>query len=511
MASKEERIKLLLQAERSPMLQKALLERCRTDMHFWFAWFSNTFDPRIKTIVDPETGDEKRVPIGVIPFNLYPFQREFVDALERNAKLEADTVIEKCRDMGASWSVIAWMYWNWLFTPHAQFLIGSLTADDVDSGDLEAAIFGKIRILLNYTPLWMLPQGFSDRDHNTYMKLINPANGAKIKGRAPVVNFGRSGRYMAIIFDEGAFWPDFAASWASCGAVTSASRVAVSTPNGREFFYKLTTGEAQKDITKITMPWHLNPRHTQEWYNDCKRRYAPSKFAREIEISYSESLEGRVFNYNPAIHGVIGPYEFNNSYKTIATFDFGNASAAMLHQLTPYGHLRTFKEFVFLENGETENLATVVAHYLSQLGLQPQDVLCAADPAGAIKNNQTGFSEMDILIRHGFYPQYDKISAIRSRVQLGVSLLQSMMSQLVQGESRWKVWTDQCPNLLAALQGEYRYATTDAGDQGNKIIEVHPYEDVADNARYAALQFVNYQTDELRVDRPSIIPVRFAV
>jgi hypothetical protein len=511
MASKLERVKLLLEAEKSPRLQRALIEKCRTDMWFWFDWFSQTFDPRTKTTIDKLTGEEKRVPIGVIPFNLYPFQRDFITALETNAKAEQDTAIEKCRDMGASWGVIAWMYWNWLFTPSAQFLIGSLTAQDVDSGELESAIFGKLRILLNYTPLWMLPQGFNDRDHNTSMKLINPTNGAKIKGRAPVPNFGRSGRYMAIVFDEGAFWPDFAASWASCGAVTSSSRVAVSTPNGREFFYKLINGQAQPDIRRITMPWHLNPRHDQAWYDDCKRRYTPSKFAREIEISYSDSLEGRVFNFNPAIHGVSGKYELNNSYKTIAVFDFGNASAATLHQLTPQGHLRTFKEFVFMENGETENLAAVVTHYLSELGLTPQDVLCAADPAGATKNNQTGFSEMDILQRYGFYPQYDKISAIRSRVQMGVSLLQSMLAQLVNGDPRWQIWTDECPNLLAALQGEYRYATTDAGDQGNKIIEVHPYEDVADNCRYAALQFVNYNRDDVRTDRPSISPVLFAI
>lgn len=511
MASKAERAKLLIEAHNNPSLQRALLKRCREDMFFWFDWFSFTFDPRTRLMLDPELGQEVETPIGAIPFNLYPFQRDFVTTLERQAKCKADTAVEKSRDQGASWCLVAWMYWNWLFVPNAQFLIGSLTAEDVDSGPLETTIFGKLRVLLNYTPPWMVPHGFNDRDHNTYMKLINPANGARIKGRAPVPQFGRSGRYMAIIFDEAAFWPDFAASWASVGAVTSNSRVAVSTPNGRNFFYKLINGEVQDSIYKITMPWHLNPQHDQAWYDDCKRRYVPSKFAREIEISYSESLEGRVFNYNPAIHGKTGKYELNNSYKTIATFDFGNASAAALHQLSPFGHLITFKEFVFMENGETENLAAVVSHYLATLGLQPQDVMCAADPAGNTPNSQTGFSEMDILRRHGFYPQFDKISAIRSRVQIGVSLLQSMLAQLVNGEPRWQIYVDQCPHLLAALQGEYRYVTTDAGDQGNKIVEVHPYEDVADNARYAALQFVNYDTGALDNNRPAIIPVRFAV
>lgn len=510
MASKVERVKLLMEAQKSPRVQKALLKRCQEDMMFWFDWFAVTFDPRLETVPDSLTGTREE-PIGVLPFNLYPFQRDFVRTLDTNAKKKADTVIEKCRDMGASWAVIAWMYWNWLFVPNAQFLIGSLTAKDVDAGRSESTIFGKLRVLVDYTPTWMMPVGFSDLRHNTYMKLVNPENGAKITGRAPVVDFGRSGRYLAIIFDEAAFWPNFAASWASCGAVTSASRVAVSTPNGKEFFYKLTIGKGQEEINKIAMPWHLNPTHTRAWYEDCKKRYTPSKFAREIDMSYSESLEGGVFNYNPSIHGVLTPYEFNRDFKTVATFDFGNASAAVLHQITPQGHLRTFKEFVFLENGETENLAAVVSHHLSTLGLAPQDVLCAADPAGATPNNQTGFSEVDILRRHGFFPQYDKIKSIRNRRQLGVSLLQSMLAQLVNGQPRWQIWTDECPHLLSALQGEYRYATTDAGEQTNNIVEVHPYEDVADNCRYAALQFIQYDVAQIRDDRPSITPMRFAI
>lgn len=511
MASKVERVKILLAANSDLVLQKCLKKRCSEDIFFWFDWFAQTFDPRLIDQFDVAAGEMKRVPIGVVPFNLYPFQRDFISALELNAKKNCDTAVEKSRDQGVSWAVICWCYWNWLFTPNAQFLIGSMTADDVDIGEHEASIFGKIRILVKYTPPWMMPKGFRDDMHNTFMKLLNPENGSKIKGRAPVPNFGRSGRYMAIIFDEAAFWRDFASSWASCGSVTSASRIAISTPNGREFFYKLITGAAQEQIHRITMPWHLNPQHTQEWYNETKKRYAPAKFAREIEISYSESLEGRVFQYNPAIHNVPGEYEFNRELKTIVAFDFGNCSAVTFHQLTPWGQLRTFKEIVFSTKGETHNLAAAASHYLSTLNLKPSDVLCCADPSGNTKNNQTGFSECDILRSpYNFSVRTDRISAIQARRKVGVSLLQTMMGTLVQGAPRWQVWGDKCPTIIEALQGEYRYATSDAGDESNHIVEEHPWEDVIDTCRYAGLQFADYEVNT-RKEIITSSTIRFAI
>src|SRR5690606_36598743 len=66
------------------------------------------------------------------------------------------------------------------------------------------SIFEKARMMLRMLPAEFLPKGYDERQHATFMKLINPENGATITGEAGD-NIGRGGRSGIYYVDEAAF------------------------------------------------------------------------------------------------------------------------------------------------------------------------------------------------------------------------------------------------------------------------------------------------------------------
>src|SRR5579859_6489690 len=119
-----------------------------------------TFDPRNAGSGRPTT----------MPFILFPKQREFVEFLYLCYHREADGLIEKSRDMGATWLCVAFSVWLFLFVPGANVGWGSRHGAQVDKlGDM-SSIFEKIRFLLRTVPRCFWPPGFGE-DHMNMMKI----------------------------------------------------------------------------------------------------------------------------------------------------------------------------------------------------------------------------------------------------------------------------------------------------------------------------------------------------
>lgn len=187
MATVEQRAHLILvRAADNPKRQAYILEQCRRDILYWFDNFCWTFNPRERP--------------NNFPFNLYPFQRALVleikDCIDRGEPF----LIKKSRDMGVTWIILLVFQWYWLFVPGSDFHLTTLTEDDVDERGNKSTLFEKLRYNNQYMPSWMLPP--LSKSDDAFMKLINPLNGNSITGQAPVLDFGRSQRYTAVLMDE---------------------------------------------------------------------------------------------------------------------------------------------------------------------------------------------------------------------------------------------------------------------------------------------------------------------
>jgi hypothetical protein len=536
MADKLERIKLLESIRKNPDLMSLVHERCRRDILFWFDWFAITFDPR----PDPIT----KKPIGVIPFILYPYQRELVKLLQEHIDEGTDLLIEKCRDMGVSWVVLLVYFWYWLFRPDTNFRVGSRNINEVDKPGDAGTMFEKLRMELLAQPDFLRPKGFVWAKHCTYAKMVNPTTRASIIGETANPSFGRSSRNTSALYDELAFWEADNAAWSS-GGQTTPCRIAVSTPYGQyNRFAKMALGKLTDKPKKLTYYWWLNPKHDQKWYDQQKERNTPAELAREVEISYTGSLEGGIFSEmfqthlhcmpvttQPSTENPDNLWVPNPDYPITVILDFGKTCAALLLQVDAWHNVDVFHEIV-IERGSTEELAQAVLSTINKYNMlhprreghfvpKPIEYLdpriseslprtpfsgsdsksyalqFTGDPAGQTKPWQMvdGFSDHNILDGYNIRPmQLDKILAVKPAIRKGaaISLIQSFLMRRFRNRERFLIRNpDKCPILIQALSGEYRYKTDTNGDVTEVIHEVHPIEDVMDCLMYALLQFAS--------------------
>lgn len=250
-----------------------------------------TFDPRVKNM-------------RVMPFILFPRQVEFIHLLHECVTQRESALIEKCRDVGASWLCGAFSIWMWLFHPGSTIGWGSRKAEYVDDKANPKAIFPKMRQILDNLPAWLIPMGFSMREHAPYMKIINPLNGSAITGESGD-NIGRGGRSTIFFKDESAHYPRPELIEAALSANTEV-QIDISSVNGsgNPFHRKRMAGVIWTPGCKIPhgkirvfiFDWRDHPNKTQAWYDVEREKYESIGLlhilAQEIDRDYSSALEG---------------------------------------------------------------------------------------------------------------------------------------------------------------------------------------------------------------------------
>lgn len=232
-----------------------------------------TYDPRLK--------DTK-----IIPFILFNRQKEFIEFIEDRYNERENGICEKSRDSGMSWLAIAWSIHKWLYNDGFSAGFGSRKADFVDKLGDPSSILQKGRMFIGYLPKFFLPNGFNMDKHLSYMKFINPDNGAIISGESGD-NIGRGGRTSIYFKDESAFYERPELIEASLVANTDV-QIDISTPNGlgNPFHQKAVGG----NIKKFRFHWTDDPRKNEEWKEKKLKEVNDIIFAQEYDIDYSASL-----------------------------------------------------------------------------------------------------------------------------------------------------------------------------------------------------------------------------
>jgi len=524
MLSERQRVEHLLKVHKNPQMKADEIQKAANILYF-FDYYAYTYDPRINA--------ENNRPIGETPFNQYEFQREMVVYLLDSITHRYDLLIEKSRDMGVSWTALIVLLHQWLYTPGFSAILGSRNVDYVDKPGSINTMFEKLRVAIRALPRFMRPLGFQMNKHATYLKLINPVNGNAIVGETANSEFGRAGRATVALLDELAFWETADTAWEACGQTTD-TRWAVSTPNGmNNRFGKMANGKLQDQPKKLTYHWKRHPKHDHIWYEKQKKRYTRTGLAREVDLSYAQSLEGQIFDmfdygrHVKTTETLVSPANPDGLYIpdplrpiTIA-FDFGKVCCALFSQIDDYYNVDVFHEVILglgLDStGTTEDLAKATLatmdryNRLNPLRGKDSSVTGYAyrftgDPAGQTKPWQAtkAFSDHDILSNHGLSPlQLDNVLTSIKRLANGVTLLQTMFSTRFTNRERIQIHNpDKVPMLIAALQGEYRYKVDRNQDVLDTIHEKHPYEDVMDCLRYTVLQFANTLPDNPASKKP---------
>ena len=219
---------------------------CSRDPLFYINTFVWTFDPRL-------------VPnLTAVPFFTFKFQDNAIKEIIEAILNQDDLLIEKSRDMGASWLVIACFEWLWHFRPMQSFLMGSRNEQLVDKTEDPKSLFWKIDFILKNLPSWLRPNYARKNLH-----LYNKDNGSTIDGESTTGEFARGDRRTAILLDEFATHENGHAALRATRDATGC-RLFNSTPKGcGNAFYDMKMNPGCK---KLRFHWSDDPRKNQGLY-----------------------------------------------------------------------------------------------------------------------------------------------------------------------------------------------------------------------------------------------------
>ena len=310
-------------------LEFTLLEmkkKAMEDPVYFFDTFLYTFNPKVEPFHHR--------------FKTFPFQKRMIRDLVKTINGGEDIFIEKCREMGATYTTLGVFIWMWLWMPASNFLIGSRKEDYVDNrrggvvGNKEESLFGKIDYMMSRLPQFILPPSYNPDKHFNYMSLVNPDNGNAISGESSNQNFSRGGRQRAILLDEFAFWENDGAAWGSTADTTNC-RIVLTTPGIRPGKAKrLRFGKDGEKIRVVTLTYNLDPRKTKKWLKEQKERRSVEDFNREIMINWELSIAGRV--YSEIQNAAYGDYPIIDNAILYCSGDYGlDGTAWLFWQMNP--------------------------------------------------------------------------------------------------------------------------------------------------------------------------------
>lgn len=262
-----------------PDFAEAMRMICAKDVLAFINLFCWTYDPRL-------------VESPVVPFVTYPCQDVALISMERCIREGEDVLIEKSRDMGATWLALAVMLHAAQFRDMQTFLLASRKEQLVDETENPDSLFWRLRFLIRNQPSWLRPTLTKD----TYMSLVLKETGSAFNGESTNADLSRGGRRTAIMLDEFSAVPN---GYEILSATADATRCRIfnSTPAGvGNAFYSQT----KLVKNKIRLHWSdhpvkarglyfVNGKPRSPWYDrECERRH-PREIAEQLDIDYHGS------------------------------------------------------------------------------------------------------------------------------------------------------------------------------------------------------------------------------
>jgi phage terminase large subunit len=256
-----------------------------------------------------DTYDPRRSDSKWIPFVFFTRQEDFILFLHDLRTSQQNGLVEKSRDMGATWLASAYSVWSFLFIDNDSIGWGSRKEALVDVIGDPDSIFEKMRLMMNRMPAIWLPKNFQQKKYATFMKLVNPENGANITGEAGD-NIGRGGRKAMYFKDEAAHYERPEKIESALGDNTNV-QVDISSVNGlgNVFHRRREAGinwsrdhKIEPGYTRVfVMDWKDHPGKTIEWYETRKAKYEREGmahvFAQEVDRNYSAAISNTVIPY----------------------------------------------------------------------------------------------------------------------------------------------------------------------------------------------------------------------
>ena len=221
---------------------------------------------------------------GLIPFKMYPFQKEMVGTFHKNRF----TICKLPRQSGKSTTMISYLLHYSLFNPNVNIAI--LANKAATARDL----LGRLQLAYEHLPKW-LQQGVMSWNKGS----LELENGSKILASSTSASAVRGGSYNIIFLDEFAYVPSnvaeqfFSSVYPTISSGKSTKVMIVSTPHGMNMFYKLWTDaeEQRNSYIPIEVHWSEVPGRDEKWRKETIANTSEQQFQTEFECEFLGSID----------------------------------------------------------------------------------------------------------------------------------------------------------------------------------------------------------------------------
>jgi len=216
---------------------------------------------------------------GLIPFEMYDYQRKMVETFS-----EHRFVIAKMpRQSGKSTTVTSYILWKILFQENQNVAILA------NKGRLANDLLEKVKLAYENLPKWM-QQGVVIWNKGN----IELENGSKVLASATSSSAIRGGSYNLLLLDEFAFVPRniaetfFASVYPTISSGKSTQIIIVSTPYGMNHYYKMWTDaiENRSLYVPIEVHWSDIPGRDDKWREETIKNTSEEQFRQEFECQF---------------------------------------------------------------------------------------------------------------------------------------------------------------------------------------------------------------------------------
>lgn len=372
------RIERIARLEADPLL----LAACKLYYRDHIADFINDWG----VTVNPKNAGTPR-PV-IMPFVLFQRQRECIDWWTDRFRRQADGIVVKSRECGASWMAMAYAVSMCIFWDDVSFGFGSAIKNKVDNGGDPDSLFFKARMFIRYLPRIFLGD-WPEKRNSSDMRLVFPATGASITGECGD-NIGRGGRKTMYFVDEYAFVERPQLVDANLSANTDC-RIEMSTVNGLDntFAERARGGKIARfdfnyrdNPTKVNMGaprdvwftpdgetepklFHVNTGDLWPAFAEKKAKSDPTVWKGEQEADFMASVEGQLVQAE-WVQAAIGFNEamgISNSGDRVLSYDVADVGKDLNATCERYGNS---VEEVDQWSGTESNMGASVGRVMSK-------------------------------------------------------------------------------------------------------------------------------------------------
>ncbi len=220
---------------------------------------------------------------GLVPFNLYPFQRDMVQTFHTNRF----SICKLPRQSGKSTTIIAYLLHYCLFNSSVNVAILA------NKAAVARDLLGRLQLAYEHLPKW-LQQGVMTWNKGS----LELENGSKILASATSSSAVRGGSYNIIFLDEFAYVPNniaeqfFSSVYPTISSGKTSKVMMVSTPKGMNLFYKMWNDaeNGRNSYIPIEVHWSEVPGRDEKWKQETIKNTSEQQFNVEFECEFLGSV-----------------------------------------------------------------------------------------------------------------------------------------------------------------------------------------------------------------------------